>query len=43
MPPTLFLIGKTGPMMFLPGKVCDDDSKDKIVGLWRSAFMEFNQ
>jgi hypothetical protein len=28
MPPTLFLIGNDGPMMFLPEKLADDQDKD---------------
>ena len=30
MPPTLFLIGNDGPMMFLPEKLADTDDKDEF-------------
>jgi hypothetical protein len=35
MPPTLFLIGDAGPMMFLPGKMASDTEKDNFANAAR--------
>ncbi len=35
MPPTLFLIGEAGPMMFLPGKMASDTEKDSFANMAR--------
>jgi hypothetical protein len=35
MPPTLFLIGESGPMMFLPGSMADDNAKDSFANMGR--------
>lgn len=35
MPPTLFLIGEAGPMMFLPDSMADDEAKDSFANMCR--------
>ena len=42
MPPTLFIIGKSGAMMVLPGKISDEGSKDQIAEMARFACTAFS-